>query len=87
MQTETLVASSETTEAPSAPKAARKPRGFAVMDPVLVRELARRGGKAVHELGRAHRFTSKQARAAGTKGGLACQRAARLLRAASSDAS
>jgi uncharacterized protein len=46
-------------------------RGFAVMDPVQVRELARRGGVAAHATGRAHEFTSEEARAAGRKGGIA----------------
>jgi len=34
-------------------------------------ELCRKGGKAVHELGTAHTWTSEEARAAGRKGGLA----------------
>jgi len=49
----------------------RKARGFAVMDPKLVSELAARGGKAAHAAGTAHTFTSAEARAAGRKGGLA----------------
>jgi len=32
---------------------ARKPRGFAAMDPNLVSELAKRGGKAAHRAGTA----------------------------------
>lgn len=44
-------------------------RGFAVMDPKLQRELAQRGGQRAHELGRAHEWTSAEARAAGIKGG------------------
>jgi general stress protein YciG len=49
----------------------RKPRGFAAMDPRLVSEIAKRGGKAAHQAGTAHRFTSDEARAAGRKGGMA----------------
>ena len=49
----------------------RKPRGFAAMDPRLVSELAKRGGKAAHQAGTAHRFTSDEARLAGRKGGAA----------------
>ena len=49
----------------------RKPRGFAAMDPKLVSELAKRGGKAAHAAGSAHTFTSEEARAAGSKGGVA----------------
>jgi general stress protein YciG len=55
-----------------APPRAR--RGFAVMDPARVREIARRGGKAAHEKGRAHTFTPEEAREAGRKGGLASHR-------------
>lgn len=47
------------------------PRGFAMMDPSLVREIARKGGKAAHSAGTAHEFTSDEARIAGRKGGLA----------------
>jgi uncharacterized protein len=49
----------------------RKPRGFAAMDPKLVSELAKRGGKAAHRAGTAHQFTSDEARIAGRKGGMA----------------
>lgn len=44
-------------------------RGFASMDPERVREIARRGGKAAHEAGTAHEFTTEEAREAGRKGG------------------
>ena len=53
------------------PEKARKPRGFAAMDPKLVSELAKRGGKAAHRAGTAHQFTSDEARVAGRKGGMA----------------
>lgn len=49
----------------------RSRRGFAAMDPNLVKEICRKGGKAAHEAGKAHEFTSEEARAAGRKGGLA----------------
>jgi general stress protein YciG len=49
----------------------RRPRGFAVMDRGLVREIARKGGKAAHAKGTAHEFTGEEARAAGRGGGLA----------------
>jgi len=50
----------------------RRRRGFAAMDPTLVREIARKGGKAAHAAGTAHEFASgDEARAAGRKGGLA----------------
>jgi general stress protein YciG len=40
------------------------------MDPQQQKEIARKGGKAAHEKGVAHTFTSAEARAAGRKGGL-----------------
>jgi len=52
----------------------RAPRGFAAMDPALVREIARRGARASHEKGTAHKFTADEARAAGRKGGSAPHR-------------
>jgi general stress protein YciG len=44
-------------------------RGFASMDQNRQREIARKGGRAAHEKGTAHQFTSDEARAAGRKGG------------------
>lgn len=41
------------------------------MDRDKVREIARLGGKAAHQAGTAHEFTSDEARAAGRNGGLA----------------
>lgn len=46
-------------------------RGFASMDPQRQREIASEGGRAAHEKGTAHEFTSEEARAAGRKGGMA----------------
>ncbi len=46
---------------------ARAKRGFAVLSPEKKREIASMGGKAAHEHGRAHRFTSEEARAAGKR--------------------
>jgi uncharacterized protein len=46
-----------------------KNRGFASMDTHRQREIARKGGRAAHEKGKAHEFTSDEARAAGRKGG------------------
>jgi general stress protein YciG len=45
----------------------RAKRGFAVMDPTRVREIASMGGRTAHANGRAHEFTSEEARAAGKK--------------------
>ncbi len=46
-----------------------KGRGFAGMDPERQREIASEGGKAAHQKGTAHEFTSEEAREAGRKGG------------------
>lgn len=46
-------------------------RGFASMDEEKQREIASKGGKAAHEKGTAHEFTSEEAREAGSKGGKA----------------
>lgn len=40
-------------------------RGFASMDPQQQREIASEGGRAAHEKGTAHEFTSEEARRAG----------------------
>lgn len=48
-----------------------KPRGFAAMTPERQREVASQGGKKAHELGRGHRWTPEQAKAAGSAGGKA----------------
>ena len=44
-------------------------RGLASMTPERQKEIARLGGRAAHEKGKAHRFNSDEARAAGKKGG------------------
>ena len=49
--------------------AGTRSRGFASMDAEKQREIARKGGRAAHEKGTAHEFTSDEARAAGRKGG------------------
>jgi general stress protein YciG len=46
-------------------------RGFASMDPEKQREIAAQGGRAAHQSGNAHEFTSEEAREAGSKGGKA----------------
>ena len=49
-------------------------RGFASMDPQRQKEIASRGGRAAHEKGTAHEFSSDEARKAGRKGGEAVSR-------------
>jgi general stress protein YciG len=53
---------------------AKEDRGFASMDCVKQREIASKGGKAAHEKGTAHEWTSEEAREAGRKGGMASHR-------------
>jgi general stress protein YciG len=56
----------------------KKKRGFAVMDRARVQEFGRRGGVSAHVLGKAHEFSSDEARAAGRKGGMAANAGRRL---------
>lgn len=44
------------------------------MDPAKQREIASKGGKAAHQKGTAHEWTSEEAREAGRKGGMASHR-------------
>jgi general stress protein YciG len=53
---------------------AKEDRGFASMDPGKQREIASKGGRAAHQKGTAHEWTSEEARNAGRKGGLASHR-------------
>jgi uncharacterized protein len=48
-------------------KPRRSPRGFAAMDPQRQREIASLGGRAAHQSGHAHEFSSEEARVAGRK--------------------
>lgn len=49
---------------------APRARGFAAMDKDRQRQIASAGGRAAHECGNAHEFTSEEARSAGRKGGM-----------------
>ena len=53
---------------------AKEDRGFASMDRAKQREIASKGGKAAHQKGTAHEWTSDEARDAGRKGGIASHR-------------
>jgi hypothetical protein len=48
-------------------KGDRKPRGFAAMDPEMLRGIAAQGGRAAHAMGKAHRFDSQEAKLAAAK--------------------
>lgn len=64
---------------PTQPTTSR--RGFAAMDPAKQKRIASLGGKAAHENGQAHEFTSDEARVAGRKGGLAVSKDTEHMRA------
>lgn len=51
----------------ASPASRRSLRGFAAMDQQRQREIASLGGRAAHQSGHAHEFTSEEARAAGRK--------------------
>jgi uncharacterized protein len=53
---------------------AKEDRGFASMDRMKQRDIASKGGKAAHQKGTAHEWTSEEAREAGRKGGMASHR-------------
>ena len=53
---------------------AKEDRGFASMERSRQREIASKGGRAAHQKGSAHEWTSDEARAAGRKGGMASHR-------------
>jgi uncharacterized protein len=55
-------------------KVAKEDRGFASMDRGKQRDIASKGGKAAHQKGTAHEWTSEEAREAGRKGGMASHR-------------
>ena len=63
---------------------AKEDRGFASMDRNKQREIASKGGKAAHQKGTAHEWTSDEAREAGRKGGVASHR--RKVESGNSDA-
>ena len=64
---------------------AKEDRGFASMDPAKQREIASKGGKAAHQKGTAHEWTSEEARDAGRKGGIASHRRRREQQGGSGD--
>jgi uncharacterized protein len=53
----------------SMPGERKERRGFASMSPEKQREIASKGGRAAHQKGTAHEWTSEEARSAGRKGG------------------
>jgi general stress protein YciG len=65
MQDTSITATTESTTTSAAPE--RRLRGFAAMSPEKKKEIASMGGRAAHACGRAHQFSSEEARAAGKK--------------------
>lgn len=71
----TIVVNSDQTTSTKMPKrparrvGEKSRRGFAAMSPEQQRRIASEGGRASHESGKGHRFSSEEARAAGRKGG------------------
>lgn len=61
----------ETKQPPPQEPRKKQRRGFAAMDPAKQKEIASKGGKASHEKGTGHEWSSESARVAGRKGGLA----------------
>jgi uncharacterized protein len=64
---------------------AKEDRGFASMDRAKQREIASKGGKAAHQKGTAHEWTSEEARDAGRKGGIASHQRRREQMGGSTD--
>jgi general stress protein YciG len=60
---------SDTSEGRIATGSRKERRGFASMSPEKQREIASKGGRAAHQKGTAHEWTSEEARSAGRKGG------------------
>lgn len=72
-QATTFDSATPATEA-SQPTPQKKPRGFAAISPERRREISALGGKAAHQLGRAHTFNHDEAVKAGRIGGQASRR-------------
>ena len=64
---DTSLNAATTTESSASQATERRLRGFAAMSPEKKKEIASMGGRAAHACGRAHQFSSEEARAAGKK--------------------
>ena len=64
---ELISASPQGADAQGRSRVRKSVRGFAAMNPQRQREIASLGGRAAHQSGHAHEFTSDEARAAGRK--------------------
>ena len=63
---DTSISATQESSTPTTTTTARL-RGFAAMSPEKKKEIASMGGRAAHACGRAHQFSSEEARAAGMK--------------------
>ena len=61
-------------------------RGFAALDKAVLAEISRKGGKAAHQAGTAHKFTPSEAAVAGRKGGQAIGAKRRAAKQAAAEA-
>lgn len=59
--------------------------GFTGMDQETLRQIASLGGKTAHVLGKAHKWTSEEAAAAGRNGGLSAANKRRAARQSTSE--
>lgn len=66
---EHLAASGNQPKRPARRIGEKSRRGFAAMSPEQQRRIASEGGRASHESGKGHRFSTEEAREAGRKGG------------------
>ncbi|MGI4872742.1 MAG: KGG domain-containing protein [Janthinobacterium lividum] len=78
MQPANLVPTQSENSKSSTPRIPKRParrvgeksrRGFAAMSPEQQRQIASQGGRASHQSGNGHRFSSEEAREAGKVGG------------------
>jgi uncharacterized protein len=64
---DTSLSNTNVESTPTSASTERRLRGFAAMSPEKKKEIASMGGRAAHACGRAHQFSSEEARAAGKK--------------------
>lgn len=65
----TVLNDTDSQDAEENPRSGRGNQGFASMSKEKQREIASKGGKAAHEAGTAHEWTSEEAAEAGRRGG------------------
>jgi hypothetical protein len=63
---------------PTTNETTKKPQGFATLLPERRREIASLGGRTAHAQGKAHKFTSEEAKLAGQRGGQISRRRSKV---------